>query len=247
MCTLSLRYLKFALSVAAFLVFILPQSTEAAPVILRPDADKASTGWTAVGAPTAWQALDDNVVETEVPSGSDYITTSEASGYRRVDLSTVSLAGVTIENPTVWWYTPTSATTEVQVYGTGGAPIAKGTASGVGWHSLSLKLAGTQTQLNALYLDFRPSGGAATRSVSAAFVRLILEPKIYWGAWIDGDVYTKEGEEPWGDAPWDSATWSAFKKHAGKSPSIIHFGQSPPWVQEKFDSAPLKLAEADGA
>ncbi len=241
------NYFSVSLCAAAALALVLAQAACASAIVLRPDADKASTGWAVVGAPTAWQALDDNVVETETPSGVDYITSSATTGYRRVDMSTANIAGAAIANPTVWWYTPTSATTEVQVYGTGGGPIAKGTAGGIGWHSLSLKLDGTQSQLNALYLDFRPSGAAATRSVSAAFIRLTVEPRVYWGAWIDGDVYTEEGKEPWGDAPWDSATWSTFTKHAGKSPSIIHFGQPPPWVQKTFASTPFTLAEAGGA
>ena len=44
---------------------------------------------------------------------------------------------------------------------------------------------------------------------------------IYWGAWINGDTYGQE------DAPWDPGTMMTFEQHAGKKPSILHWGQ--PW------------------
>jgi hypothetical protein len=49
----------------------------------------------------------------------------------------------------------------------------------------------------------------------------VAAPSVYWGAWIDGNVYGRE------DAPWDSATIAQFERDVGKNVSIIHFGQ--PW------------------
>lgn len=238
-----------AIGLATVLVNLaLVPAASAETAVLRPNTDMTSTGWTVAGSSTAWGALDDPVIETELPSNVDNITTSATTGYRRVGMTTATVAGATVVNPTAWWYTPTASAVEVQVYGTGGAPLARGTASGIGWHSLTFKLSGAQAQVDALYLDFRPTEPAATRTVSAAFIRLSIEPKVMWGAWIDGDVYTTKKEEEEGkkkgDAPWDEGTWSTFSGHAGKKPSIIHFGQEAPWAQP-FVEGPLKISRSE--
>jgi hypothetical protein len=205
-----------------------------------------NTNWSVVGASTAWEALDDPVTEVEAPSNVDYITTTATTGSRRVGMSTAKVGLGAISKATAWWYTPTSAAVRIQVYGTGGGPIASTVASGVGWHSLSVPLTGAQAQVDALYLDFRPTEVAATRTVSAAFIRFNVEPRVLWGSWIDGDVYTKEGEPPKGDAPWTKSTWETFNAHAGKNPSVIHFGQPAPWWAS-FQEAPLKFSREGGA
>jgi hypothetical protein len=236
--------------VAILAVLVFAPSAYAYTALLRPDSDRTSTGWSVVGSASAWGALDDPVTEAETPSEADYITTSASTGYRRVNMSTTKIGGATISKPTVWWYTTTAAAVEVQVYGTGGSAMAKAVASGTGWHSLSFSLNGTQAQVDALYLDFRPSGAAATRSVSAAFIRFSLEPRVLWGSWIDGDVYTtkeeEEKEERKGDAPWTQSTWETFNANAGKNASIVHFGQPAPWW-EPFQEAPLKFSREGGA
>ncbi|HVO54537.1 MAG TPA: glycosyl hydrolase [Solirubrobacterales bacterium] len=66
-------------------------------------------------------------------------------------------------------------------------------------------------------------------------------PSIYWGAWIDGDVYGRSG-----DAPWDATTWDDFEADAGKRVSIVHFGQPAPW-QQPFAPGPLATARSRGA
>jgi len=71
-----------------------------------------------------------------------------------------------------------------------------------------------------------------------------LEPTVYWGAWMGGNVYPPEGT--YGDAPWDGETWNKFESHAGKTVSLVHFGQPAPWTQA-FASSPLKLARERGA
>lgn len=53
------------------------------------------------------------------------------------------------------------------------------------------------------------------------------------GARIDGDVYGRTG-----DAPWDLVTWGLFEQHAGKTASLVHFGQPAPWRQA-FQAAPF--------
>ncbi len=66
-------------------------------------------------------------------------------------------------------------------------------------------------------------------------------PSIYWGAWMDGDVYGRTG-----DAPWDATTWDDFEADAGKRVSIVHFGQPAPWLQP-FAPGPLATARSRGA
>lgn len=245
--SVTLRFGISLLLLVAALVSV-PASASAYSSVLRPNVDMTSTGWSVVGASTAWEALDDPVIETEEPSNADYITTTATTGSRRVGMSTTRIGGATIAHATAWWYMSAPAAVEVQVYGNGGGYLAKTIASGIGWHSLEFKLSGSQVQVDALYLDFHPSGFSATRSVSAAFVCLNLEPRVMWGAWMDGDVYTKEGEAPKGDAPWTSSTWEEFNKHASKNASIVHFGQPAPWAQKlRFDEVPLKDAREGNA
>ena len=45
--------------------------------------------------------------------------------------------------------------------------------------------------------------------------------QILWGAWIDGDAYGPTHYDP----PWDMTAASIFEQHAGKTASIIHYGQ----------------------
>lgn len=66
--------------------------------------------------------------------------------------------------------------------------------------------------------------------------------QIYWGAQIDGDVYSANQA----DAPYSEATWKTFSAHAGKAPSIIKFLMPPPWVQN-FSKSPLESTRALGA
>ena len=120
------------------------------------------------------------------------------------------------------------------------------------------------TLIAALFLFTSPSGVEATVTLYPRANTDLLDPpalvfeasaqqaeeppapKIYWGAWMDGQVYDREGEAPWGDAPWDEETWNEFERNAGKPVSIVHFGQPAPWNQE-FAATPLELARERGA
>jgi len=98
--------------------------------------------------------------------------------------------------------------------------------------------------------DSTYSGGYAGIEASGNIGRSIdfragsLEPSVYWGAWMGGNVYPPEGT--YGDAPWDGETWNKFESHAGKTVSLVHFGQPAPWSQA-FASGPLQLARERGA
>jgi hypothetical protein len=61
---------------------------------------------------------------------------------------------------------------------------------------------------------------------------------ILWGARISGEVYSRAG-----DAPWDTTTYNLFVEHAGKKPTIIHWGQ--PFGA--LDITALNLAKSYGA
>jgi len=98
--------------------------------------------------------------------------------------------------------------------------------------------------------DSTYSGGYAGIEAAGNFGRSIdfrvgtLEPTVYWGAWMGGNVYPPEGT--YGDAPWDGETWNKFESHAGKTVSLVHFGQPAPWSQA-FASGPLQLTRERGA
>ena len=78
---------------------------------------------------------------------------------------------------------------------------------------------------------------------------------IYWGAYEEGpDTYEYLYGGAWSTAPWDCAyatprcgTQDRFASHAGKEPSIVHWGAGAPWEHD-FDYwiPTLELAAARG-
>ena len=69
---------------------------------------------------------------------------------------------------------------------------------------------------------------------------------VYWGAYISGETYAHGGRSGWSDAPWDRRSWRRFERNAGRSVSLLHFGQPAPW-QQRFDPVPLRLTRERGA
>jgi hypothetical protein len=65
---------------------------------------------------------------------------------------------------------------------------------------------------------------------------------IDWGAWIDGSA---EGSGR-GTVPWDKVTWELFCQHAGKKPTLLHWGQPVP-VSGTMDLNALNLCHSYGA
>jgi hypothetical protein len=72
---------------------------------------------------------------------------------------------------------------------------------------------------------------------------------IYWGAWMEGtDTYSYLYGGTWGNAPWDTNTWQTFEQHAGKQPSIVHWGVGAPWDHDfTYWTGPFNLVQAAGA
>jgi len=217
---------------------------------LRPVADYPGDRWTITGAASAWEALDDPVTEEQTPNTGDYISNSTTqSGNWGVNIDTQPLVGDTVKGATAWFYlsTPAAVKLEVRVKTNplgGDTLLASGTSSGTGWHSLSIDLKGSQALLDEVYFRFLSGTTSSVRTVSASFMKLNLEPsppKVYWGAWIDGDVYGSIH-----DAPWDPSIWSTFEEHAGRDVSIVHFGQPAPWKQS-FSKEPLNRAYEEQA
>ncbi len=223
------------------LIFAVSPAIASTTAYLRPNGDiTTSEPWSIVGASKAWEALDDNVTELETPNNEDYISTAKVSPApsTKVELSTLSLAGQTPLSASAWFYTSTSSSVTLTVAAEGDHSEGSQTFSGSGWHSFSVPFSLNQNKLNTLSMKFAPTSGSGTRQISAALVRLSIEPpahSIYWGSWIDGDVYGREG-----DAPWDATTWTLFNNHATRAPSLVHFGQLPPWLQE-FKEQPLSF------
>jgi glycosyl hydrolase family 26 len=221
---------------------------------LRPNEDiSTETPWSVTGAAHAWEALDDSVTEPNTPGSGDYISTpggliSESGPTTEVGLQTTSLetGGIArrVVGASAWFYTPNanSLTVEARSGLLGSTVLAKETFASSGWHSIPIRFEpglaeSTQSLLDNLRLRFRPGTGSSVRQVYAAFARLEVQAapeSIYWGAWMDGHVYTspKELEEKkqWGDAPWEAKTWERFESDAGKHVSVVHYGQpSPSW------------------
>ena len=86
--------------------------------------------------------------------------------------------------------------------------------------------AGGPTTTSTTTSNTVPSGPAAGSSTA--------DRRLFWGAYIDGDqTYDRyyASERNWEDAPWDLATWDRFERDAGKTVSVLHYGQPSPWQQ----------------
>jgi hypothetical protein len=69
------------------------------------------------------------------------------------------------------------------------------------------------------------------------------QPSIYWGALPSGKPYCECNTQ---DAPWVASTYDRFEQNAGKKMSVVHWGQSPPWVQP-FPPTPFEVVKDRGA
>jgi len=244
------RLVAAMLLTVAFCAFFVASAAASYNSYLRPVADYPGDRWTITGAGSAWEALDDPVTEEQAPNNADFISNSTTqSGNWGVDIDTQPLVGDTIKASTAWFYLSTPAAVKLKVRVKknplgGDSLLASSTSSGTGWHSLSIDLKGSQPMLDEVYFRFLSGTTTSTRTVSASFLKLTLEPsapKVYWGAWIDGDVYGSEH-----DAPWDPVIWETFESHAEKPVSIVHFGQPAPWLQG-FAKDPLDKAYGGSA
>lgn len=237
------KLLIFAATSAILSLLIVPVAASAATFYLRPDGPiTSSKPWTVVGASTAWDALNDEVTEFETPSSADVIETTQSSRETRVSLASMNILGVSISRAQVWYYAGNSQPFEVQ----SSLDTAWNTSSTAGWHSINETIT-SQEALNEIFLRFRTEASSTTpRQVRAAFLKIeTTGPSVYWGAWMDGDVY-KATNPGLGDAPWDQTTWNLFEEHAKKPVSIVHFGQPPPWEQ-KFSAEPLEKTKKRGS
>ncbi len=224
-------------------VLAAPSASAAVTTYLRPDSDASVDRWTIVGDSTAWRALDDEVTEYQPPNNADYVKNATKQGWLYLGLGSLSLPGRKILSATAWFYTPTASSLEFSVR-SNLQTVAFTSVNSSGWHALPVPLSGSQAQLDDLQFVFKP-GNTAEHQVSAAFLRLEhdLQPKVYWGSWMDGEPYGSSS-----DAPWNSSVWETFEKHAGGKPSsIVHFGQKPPWENQPFDEELMKKVTDKGA
>lgn len=223
-------------------------SASASDIYLRPNEDISPiSGWTSVGSSSEWDALNDAIAESETPNAGDYLTNETYEGTAHVGLQSTGLAGASSVSGTAWFYMPTTAPIKI-IIREGSSPnhaIASGAFTGEGWHSVNVPLTSSQALLDNLQLEFTPVGQhapPAPHKIYAAFIKLSLsypKSKVYWGAWMDGEVALLEGKTKRGDAPWDTKTWEIFEQHSEKKVSIVHFGQPAPWNQS-FEPKPLE-------
>lgn len=220
-------------------------TAEASTAYLRPNADMRLGGWSIISADRAWDALDDEVTELETPARESYVLGAQRS--LRLGLETMPIGGVDVTKATAWVYTPNSNAVTLQVKNGAGSVLTTGSFASSGWHAVTVQLNGSQSQLDNVSLALKGATASEPRraAVYAAFLRLGVtqpEPEVYWGSWMDGDVYGVG----LGDAPWSSTTWDTFEANAGRAPGIVHFGQPAPWKQS-FQAGPLELTARRGA
>jgi hypothetical protein len=236
------KLLLFTATSTILTLLIMPAGASAAEFYLRPDGASGTKPWIVVGSTSAWDALNDEVTESETPSSTDLIQETRDGRETKLSLTSMNIYGVSVSKAQVWYYTATNQPVQAQ----SSLDTSWQTSNSVGWHSINETIT-SQAALDEVSLKFRTQGASATpRQVLAAFLKIeTTGPSVYWGAWMDGDVY-KATNPGLGDAPWDQTTWNLFEEHAKKPVSIVHFGQPPPWEQ-KFSTEPLEKAKARGA
>jgi hypothetical protein len=228
----------FTLQVVLLGLIVFPAAASATVHYLRPNGtDFTSKPWSVFGATTFWDALNDEVTESETPSASDYIYETQGSEEARVTLGSMNILGVSVTKAQIWYYAANNQPLEVR----SSADTTWRMSNTAGWNSFS-QIITSQLALDELSIRFRTNGSTATpRQIRAAFLKIETNgPKIYWGAWMDGDVY-KATNPGLTDAPWNQTTWDLFEAHTQKPVSIVHFGQLAPW-QQSFASEPLEKA-----
>ncbi|HEX6153584.1 MAG TPA: hypothetical protein VFZ19_08695, partial [Solirubrobacterales bacterium] len=99
------------------------------------------------------------------------------------------------------------AGTTVKLYTTNncnGNPLASGTAAAFASPGITVTVAdNTTTTFRATATD---AAGNASACSSTSVSYQEATPKVYWGSWIDGNVYDPT-QANYGDAPWDYDTW----------------------------------------
>jgi len=231
------RQLAALLSILIFLG-LAADSAQAEVSYLRPDSEiTQSTPWSVVGAAQPWQALDDPITEGVTPSMADYIWT-ESGSTASIGFQTAPLAGTTNQVAEAFLYSTTANPINLEVRPNG----TKVTITKAGWSSIKLPTFSTQEKLDTAAFKITSSSGGL-RQIPAVFIKLsyTYQPKVYWGARIDGEVYGSPH-----DAPWDPLIWKTFEDSTLKPVSIVHFGQLPPW-KANFTPTPLELTSAGGA
>jgi Glycosyl hydrolase family 26 len=240
----SRRFSLFLIAMLLGVVLGTASASAATTHYLRPDGTYFTPkSWKVIGAPTASAAIDDEVTELQVPGSTDYIAQSNGGGYEtRVSLASMDISGVSIINAQIWYYAATSQPFEVSASEGASWQL----SNSVGWHSVSLAIP-SQSALDQSTIRFRTnSSSSVPREVRAAFLKIETNgPRVYWGAWMDGDVY-KATFPGLSDAPWNQTTWDLFESHTKKPVSIVHFGQPAPWEQG-FSADPLEKTKKRGA
>jgi hypothetical protein len=115
-----------------------------------------------------------------------------------------------------------------------GSPAVTGSAAAFASPGLTVSVADNST---TTYYATATDAAANTSACSTSSITYEeSSPKVYWGAWIGGNVAEKEVGGEWWDAPWNivqsNDTWGRFEGHAGKALSLLHFSQPPPWVSK---------------
>jgi hypothetical protein len=95
--------------------------------------------------------------------------------------------------------------------------------------------------------DKHPSPTTTTTSVAATTTTSPPQPRLLWGAYIDGDqTFKYYAGTTRQDAPWDTKTWDRFETDAGKRLSVLHYGQPAPWDQP-FEPGVASIVQQRGA
>ncbi len=174
------------------------------------------------------------VEDSNAPPAPTVSSTSPASGSNN---NSPKVIGSAESGSTVKLY-PTASCT--------GSAAATGTAASFASPGLTVSVSdNTTTTFKATATD---AAGNTSSCSSSSVTYKEVSPKVYWGAWISGNVPEEEVGGEWGDAPWDSETWNRFETHTGgKHVSLLHFGQPPPWSGEPFYPGVNELIRERGA
>lgn len=168
-----MRSTLLILTVALFALTASPAHADVA--LLRPNEDIKAGWWSAVGAPSRWDSLNDSVTESQTPKEADYVTVSSSSSFS-VGLTNVDLNGASMTSGRAWFYTSNAVAIKLTVRTTSGA-LASSTFSTSGWHSVTLPASLSEAQLNELALEGTTTTNVSPKLLAAFFQMDVAVPQ----------------------------------------------------------------------
>ena len=194
--------LAVASTVLAGVVVLAPRPASAATTVLRPNGDVVN-GWQTKPGGTAWDALNDDVLDPAPAPATDWIWAGASGRVAEVGMSTTAIDERAIHHGSLLFYANTGSTTQLKVEviwsGAVRGSLTVTAGQGFGWRSISIA-PGRQSAVDDLRLRFTSVGGGDA-NVRAAYVTVNAVLPTNTLDWENTGQRTLPGATPPGAAP----------------------------------------------